>query len=91
MASFQISVRVSGPGRVRSKLKIATAANEPFPDLDGIMLESNLIDARSHRLRIQFKNPPAETVPEAPAPEERNSFWEKVRSRLGGVQLHLPL
>ncbi len=91
MASFQISVRIAGPGKVRSKLKIASAENEPFPTFEDITLESNLVDARSHRLRIRFNSPPDQTAVEPPIAAEPNNFWERIRSRLGGIQLRLPL
>ncbi len=93
MASMQISVRIAGPGQVRSKVRIASTENEPFPELDNIVLESNLIDSRSHRLRIQFNESPAVAVanePLEPAAESA-TFWEKVRARMGGIQLRLPL
>ena len=93
MASMQISVRINGPGQVRSKVRIASTENEPFPELDNIILESNLIDSRSHRLRIQFNESPAAVVANEPlvSASESATFWEKIRSRIGGIQLRLPL
>ncbi len=87
MASFQISCRIEGSGRVRSKLKIETDSGEPFPDLNGILLESNMVDSRTHRLRIGFgealAGPKTEKSPKsAPASD---GFWAKIRARIGAI------
>jgi hypothetical protein len=88
MASLQISCRIEGSGRVRSKLKIETDGGEPLPELNGILLESNLVDSRTHRLRIGFGEAltSARTEPGLTASRPASDgFWAKIRARFGAL------